>query len=266
MSGPLSLLEIQSTLEIIGLIGLKYGRLNSLGKYGAFMARQRRDIGKKRREQIVEAAVAVIAAEGLQNLSLSAIEKRASMSRGQLTYYYKTKDEILLAVFDRMIDLMHRQHQAGEMWDGQPMPSKGWERFQTFLELFLLHPPVVPEFHALQYTFLSQIGHRDDLRRRLADLYDTWRTRLADDLYDVLVASGKSHGSARTLATLIQGMLHGLAMQREADPSAFDPREMLAMCRDLLSGYLGNHQPEAGKLSPHRAAVNMRGKPKAGAS
>ena len=41
------------------------------------MHQERIDVGRIRREQVVEAAVAVITEEGLQNLSLSAIEKRA---------------------------------------------------------------------------------------------------------------------------------------------------------------------------------------------
>ena len=52
------------------------------------------------------AAVAVIAEQGLQNLSLSEIETKAGMSRGQLTYYFPTKEAILLAVFDRLVSLM----------------------------------------------------------------------------------------------------------------------------------------------------------------
>ncbi|HLJ98002.1 MAG TPA: TetR/AcrR family transcriptional regulator, partial [Gemmataceae bacterium] len=70
------------------------------------MKSQRIDIAKIRRDQIVEAAAAVIAEQGLQNLSLSEIEKKAGMSRGQLTYYFPAKEDILLAVFDRLVMLM----------------------------------------------------------------------------------------------------------------------------------------------------------------
>src|SRR6266851_6103262 len=73
------------------------------------MKSQRIDIASIRREQIVEAAVAVIAEQGLQNLSLSEIEKKAGMSRGQLTYYFPAKEDILLAVFDHTVALMRAQ-------------------------------------------------------------------------------------------------------------------------------------------------------------
>ena len=34
----------------------------------------------------------------------------------------------------------------------------------------LIDPPEVPEFHELQYTFLSQVRHSEGLRERLAQL------------------------------------------------------------------------------------------------
>jgi len=51
------------------------------------MKNGRIDIASIRREQIIDAAIAVIAEQGLHHLSLSEIETRAAMSRGQLTYY-----------------------------------------------------------------------------------------------------------------------------------------------------------------------------------
>src|SRR5437763_16755382 len=126
------------------------------------MKSARIDVARIRREQIVEAAVAVIAEQGLQNLSLSEIEKKAGMSRGQLTYYFPTKEDILLAVFDRMMAMMHERERAGEGPPGCPMFEAGWERIRGFLSFFILQPPEAPEFHAVQYTFLSQISHRDD--------------------------------------------------------------------------------------------------------
>src|SRR4051812_27232076 len=118
------------------------------------MPRRRGEIGKRRREEIIEAAVAIIAEQGLPHLSLSAIEEKAGMSRGQLTYYFPTKEDILLAVFDRLIDMMHRRAQAGEDPPGCALPGGGWERISAFLRCFLLQPPEAAEFHALQYTFL----------------------------------------------------------------------------------------------------------------
>ena len=209
------------------------------------MGRQRGEVGQRRREQIVEAAVAVIAEQGLQNLSLSAIEEKAGMSRGQLTYYFPTKEDILLAVFDRLIAMMHERERGGEGPPGCPLFEPGWERLRGFLSFFILQPPEALEFHSLQYTFLSQISHRDDFRQRLASLYEHWRTHMAGDFARALpAANGRPRASPRTLATFVQALLHGLAIQRVADPGSYDRGEVLALCLDLLGGYLGVPSPQ----------------------
>jgi AcrR family transcriptional regulator len=201
------------------------------------MHQARIDVGRIRREEIVEAAVAIITEEGLQNLSLSAIEKRAGMSRGQLTYYFPAKEDILLAVFDR---LLHMMHEAAIAAGQTPCHAGGtpWDRLRHFLTFLVLHPPAVPEFHALQYTFLSQFSHRDDFRTRLANLYEEWRRHIAADLAAELARRPGLTVSARTFATLVQALLHGLAMQRAADPDAYDRQEMLTLCLDMLGSYL----------------------------
>jgi AcrR family transcriptional regulator len=192
------------------------------------------DIGTIRREQIVDAAVAVIAERGLQNLSLSEIEKKVGMSRGQLTYYYKAKEEILLAVFDRLVLLMHRQ---------QPAPPADkrrlFEMLGQLLSRLVKEPLANPEFHALHCTFLAQISHRADFRGKLADLYEYWRRMLAEDVENELTRHSETKRvNPRALATVIEAMIHGLITQAAADPKAFDAEEVIDLCLDMIGTYL----------------------------
>lgn len=192
------------------------------------------DIGAIRREQIVDAAVAVIAEQGLQNLSLSEIEKKVGMSRGQLMYYFKAKEEILLAVFDRLVLLMHRE---------QPTPPaeqrKLFEVLAQVLGRLVKNPLANPEFHALHCTFMAQISHRADFRAKLAELYEGWRRMLAEDVAN----EQKRHPDCkkvnpRALATVIEAMIHGLITQAAADPNAFDAAEVIGMCLEMVETYL----------------------------
>jgi AcrR family transcriptional regulator len=223
------------------------------------MSANRVDVGSIRREQIVDAAIAVIAEQGIQHLSLSEIEKKTSMARGQLTYYYKTKEDILLAVFDRLIQLMHERATASNCPNSHvhSMPH-GWERCCTFLTMLLLQPPVLPGFYPLQYTFLSQISHREDFRERLAKLYAEWRQYMAEDFAPELANKKTEHVSPKTFASLVQAILHGLAIQRAADPDAFDREEMLNLIVDVLGTYL---RPPAPPPSPETPAVKKRPMP-----
>jgi AcrR family transcriptional regulator len=228
------------------------------------MKPNRIDVGSIRREQIVDAAIAVIAEQGIQNLSLSEIEKKTGMARGQLTYYFKAKEDILLGVFDRLIQRMHERaaDADGHAAKCMAMPH-GWERACVLLTMLLTKPPSMPEFYPLQYTFLAQLGHREDFRVRLANLYETWRNHMAQD-FGVELANKKTGRptDARTLASLVQAILHGLAIQRAADPDAYDRQEMLELVFDLLGNYL-RPAPPPGKLRKSRKHIttSTKGQP-----
>jgi AcrR family transcriptional regulator len=222
------------------------------------MKSPRIDIGSIRREQIVEAAIAVIAEKGLHNLSLSEVENKAGMSRGQLTYYLPTKEAILLAVFDRVLQLMHER--VGRP-DGQASDQTGgWEWVQHLITKLLGQPPPNPVFPVLQYTFLAQIGQREDFRRRLAELYEQWRTNLSMGLAaDAAARRIGRAASPRAMATVVQALLHGLAMQAAADPNAFDRDEMLDLCLDLLGTYLQVAPRPRSRRRPTQHTAPMNG-------
>lgn len=224
--------------------------------------RPRVDIASIRREEIIAAAIDVITHDGIEKLSLKKIESLAGMSRGQLTYYFRTKEQILLAVFDRLLQLIYERMAEGE---GQPTcePS-GWVMARHLLQTVITKPPQHPGFHTLVYTFLSQIGHREDFRQRLAGLFEEWRSHMAEGFHRDQ-STGARAVPLRTMASLVQAILHGLSVQLVADPQAFDRAEMLDLCNDLLGSYLAARPASARRNTKHkppRARPALRRRPR----
>ena len=219
---------------------------------------RRGSVAADRKRQIVEAAIADIAEQGIQNLSLSEIEKKVGMARGHLTYYFPAKEDILLAVFDRLLVLIYER--VGTPYGREPCSEqRGWDWVRHLLAMVLLRPPASPEFHCLQYTFLSQIGHRADFRKRLALLYEEWRGNLTRGMAGELANSPDPPGAdPRLLGTLVQALLHGLAMQLAADPAAFDREAMFRLCLDVLGSYV---RP-AGQPTNSRGTHETRQRPR----
>jgi AcrR family transcriptional regulator len=210
------------------------------------MKTRRVDIAAIRRQQVVDAAIAIITERGLENLSLSEIEKRAAMSRGQLTYYFPAKEAILLAVFDRLVVLIHERVGTPAGRNGGEI--SGWDWVRHLLERLVTGPPVSPEFGCLQYTFLAQMSHRDDLRRRLAGLYESWRSNMALGLAADMAKGGPSRAaSPRAVSTVAQALIHGLIMQKSVDPKAFDSQEVVELCLEALAIFIGNKSPSRQK-------------------
>lgn len=212
---------------------------NPLPPPAELSASARIDIASIRREQIIDAAIHIIAHQGLPNLSLSEIETHTGMKRGQLTYYFRRKEDILLAVFDRMIQQMKEQiEKGGPCLPNPSMFSTVWERLCWLLPHVLAHESNSREFQALQHTFLAEASHRTDYRERLSTLYDFLRQRMIDDMNQESITPPhppQITASPRTVASFVQAIIHGLKMQLTVDPQAFDREEMVRLCLQVLA-------------------------------
>lgn len=181
----------------------------------------------------MDAAEAIIAELGIDELSLSKIEDRAGMSRGQLTYYFPTRESILLAVYDRMLRRMIRAIMAG---DGPKlMTGHAWDCFR-----FALNDHLQPdgqlrgkELFTLLFTFLARINQRTDYRNKLSEMYHGWREHIAADISDSVPEPRPV--KPKIAASMIQALLQGLDIQLMIDPEAFDRTEMFEACTQLLA-------------------------------
>ncbi len=207
-----------------------------------------------RREQVLDAADAVIAGEGIHRLSLGRIEEKAGMSRGQLTYYFPTKEDILLAVFDRLLSRMIALMRAS---DGpKPMTGQAWACVQYMFARHLAAdgPPADgANFPSLVYTFLAQMSHRADYRAKLAAMYADWRGMMAADF--ALSGVPTAFAPPRISAALVQALVHGLTMQLAVDPEAFDRGEMLAAIVKVLGPLFKTPDDAAANPGPTRPPV-----------
>ena len=199
---------------------------------------------RKRREEIVSAATEIIASEGIHRLSLARIENRVHMSRGQLTYYFRSKEKILLAVFDRMLaEMMARHmeeaerggfnlHESGSVLDklkfglNKHFSDSGSERTQLM---------------SLVHTFQAQVQHRPDFRAKLAEADVNMRNHIAADVEDSAV---KPAAPSQVIASIIMAMFEGLGNQLAVNPQAFDRGEMLRAIVRMLAQLLANPATE----------------------
>ncbi len=77
-------------------------------------------------------------------------------------------------------------------------------------------------------------------------------TYMAKDLAGDLDGRRGKKASPRAVAALVQAVVHGLFVQRAADPDAYDREEMLELLLDLLGAYLRPSRATNAK-SPTRA-------------
>lgn len=70
-------------------------------------AEQFQEIRNEKIELIMNSALALFAEKGYENTSISAIAKQAKISKGLLYNYFKSKEDLLIAILDHGIEQMH---------------------------------------------------------------------------------------------------------------------------------------------------------------
>ena len=206
------------------------------------------DIAARRKEQIVSAAKEIIAREGIHRFSLGRLEKQVEMARGHLTYYFPTKEAILLAVFDKMLADMKEQMPAEAEKQGGPRPMTGRmsEALPFIFRFTRSDIPAHRDFLSLVWTFYAQMNVRPDFRKRLAEANDDWRKMLAADYAGSVPTPPPAKPDA--VACVLMALISGLDGQLAADPNAFDRTEVAQLCMRLLAPLFPEHATKAGDL------------------
>lgn len=68
-------------------------------------ARQNQEIREQTRQQIVDAAFELFANEGYAKTSISAVAKKAGVSKGLIYHYFESKESILEAIFNQLVEM-----------------------------------------------------------------------------------------------------------------------------------------------------------------
>jgi AcrR family transcriptional regulator len=111
------------------------------------------DVSQERRSQIIEAAINVFTRRGIHQARMDDIVTETGLSKGALYWYFKSKDDIIIAIADLLF--------GGELQKLENLQCdelSAHECIQRFLDVFLqdLRPmlkqrPIIYEFYALAF-------------------------------------------------------------------------------------------------------------------
>ncbi len=174
-------------------------------------------------QQIIDAAIRVIAREGYARTSLLEIAKEAGMSKGALHYHYPTKEALIHAVLETACNVV--QARTIEAWSPSDDPFEALRK--SLEELWATRAERTDE--ALVVADLLALSLYDQsLRPRLAEFYELGARQIRQYLEDNLISLGlQPRISLDLLPRIVIGMLDGLVMQAFVDPDALHPNEVV---------------------------------------
>jgi AcrR family transcriptional regulator len=180
-------------------------------------------------QQIVQAAIRVLARQGYARTSLMDIAKEAGMSKGAVHYHFPTKESLIQIVLTTACDAV--QLKTIDAW------SKGGNPFESLRgSLYELWGARVnrTDEAVVVADLLAQSLYDETLRPQLAAYYEMAAQQIVDYLTTHLFSLGvEPRIPPPMLARIVIALMDGLSMQAFAQPDRFSPDEVVHAIEQL---------------------------------
>ncbi|WP_324789731.1 TetR/AcrR family transcriptional regulator [Streptomyces sp. H51] len=182
------------------------------------------------REEVLAAAMGMIAERGLEKLTMAALGTAVGMSSGHLLYYFHSKDELLLQTLEWSEGRLGAER--GRLL-ARPGPAR--DRLDAYVDLY------VPDGHRdPHWTLWLEVWNRsqnadDDARDRQAAIELAWHRDLV-----ALLAEGISRGEFRPVdpdrfGTRLRALLDGLSLHVAIGLRGTDRTNVLTHVAEFLA-------------------------------
>ena len=174
-----------------------------------------RSVRDLRRSQIIAAARELVGERGLEGLTIGALERKLDFTRGVITYHFRDKGEIEVAVLESALEEIDRATLA-EARVSQTFADRVRAVVDTKVRGMLAHR----EAQAILMSYWVRLPSDRRIAALNAKLFAGWRAQAV-----TLVRLGQSQGSVAPhvpeseFAALLVGSVLGIVLQIVFDPT-----------------------------------------------
>jgi TetR/AcrR family transcriptional regulator, regulator of biofilm formation and stress response len=175
--------------------------------------------------RLVAAARKLLARDGFAALTVEAVAAEAGAYRDSVRYYFGSKAAFVAAVVD---SLAHDQSLAAS--DEARTLESGGERVHG---LVLGERNLVDDRDAFRdfFAIFPHVLHDEELRWRIAELYEWYRALFVDSLSG---PGDAGDGHLRDISSLMTAVTDGLAVQKLLDPESVDLEALFGLWERML--------------------------------
>lgn len=185
-----------------------------------------------RRKQIMRAAFDVASRKGLAGLTVRLVAAKAGLSTGLVLFHYKTKEQLIIALLDYMLETTTVLH----LTDDIARITSPLDRLLALLVREMNRLSSEPRRIRLFFDFWAKGFTHPLIRKKTRAELDRYREAFRPMAEEVVAAEPKrfAHVSAEGLAAVAVGFIKGCAVQSMIDPKNFDIDEFLAAAQGLI--------------------------------
>ena len=187
------------------------------------------DVSEERKDQIMNAAEEVFTRKGFSNARMDDIAEETGLSKGTLYLYYKSKDDLIIAILDR---IFQREFRAFENLDLNSMSAT--DAIWVFVETTAKDIKLMMRLLPITYEFMG-LAFRNKFVQKTFKLY---LNRYLDILIPIIqhgIDSGEFRSAdAKEIAIAMGAIMEGTLLLWVYDNSLVKPEKHLRSGMKLL--------------------------------
>jgi len=195
----------------------------------------RPDVSEERKAQIYEAALACFSRKGYHRTTMDDIVAESGLSKGTLYWYFKSKKELFLSLFQELMA------EFGQAWEAivADQEATATDKLRASLSLFRAEfVEMVPLFGVLMEAW-ALTSHDEDVQRLTLELYEPYLDIMARIIEDG-VASGEFQVDSPQATTLvIMTLFDGIILAMGTGLWQYDWNEVMDAAEELVLRGLG---------------------------
>lgn len=197
-----------------------------------------RESPERRREDLIQAALDVIASNGPEAATVRAIAARANVTQSLIRHYFSSKEELICQAFEHHMSGMvqHAKDQA------RILGGSAQDQLAMYIATSLRSPVKSSKAVAVWAAFLQIAGRDERMNGVHQRTYLLYRETIETLIRAVLAQNGEqvSDRHLRQLATTCHALIDGFWIEASMLPHEFPPEDdMISDCLDGIGKILG---------------------------
>jgi AcrR family transcriptional regulator len=187
---------------------------------------------KKKKEEIIEAAIAVFSRTGYRRTKIKDIADEAGVGKGTVYEYFSSKQDLFLQMNEYFLDqyIQNQQRDLESVSDPE-------ERIRTFITSSLEQAAIWTGFAYLTIDIWSEMdrkGEEDKLRRLMSGMLERIMDMISEYIRDGQARGTLKDFDARLVSHIILASMDGLVFQLLIKKDIFDLEAMSSTLADVL--------------------------------
>jgi len=187
---------------------------------------------KRKKQQILEAAIEVFARKGFKETKISSIAENAGIGKGTVYEYFTSKDELFQNAFYLFMDEINNAI-AEKIYNILDPMEKIKAFFNACIEL--LDSPLSDFMEVILDFWAEGIKNKDkEAGIDLKTMYEEYRLMIQNLLDDCIIQNKLRKVDTHITSSLIIGALDGLMIQWVVDKNVFDLKDGIKSLGDMV--------------------------------